>query len=77
MEIAREIASNLELNMDMFQECLDSEETNQKIMQDKAFLEDSGVTAIPAMIFLDEVYQGIYPPENIEKVIRNDLKITP
>jgi protein-disulfide isomerase len=77
LEKAREIVTALELNPDDFESCLVSEEVNQEIEQDKAFLEESGITAIPAILFFDTRYQGIYPPENIEKQIRNDLKIIP
>ncbi|MBW3004431.1 DsbA family protein [Candidatus Woesearchaeota archaeon] len=67
-------AEELELNMDDFNECLDTHKYAEKVKKSMAEGQKVGVQGTPSMLIEDELVVGAQPYENFEKVIESKLE---
>lgn len=70
---AVKIMGELGADLDIFNQCLISEEAKQQLEADVAWAETFKINAVPSIIIGDKTYVGTVPAENIEHIIRKLL----
>lgn len=70
-----DLAVNIGLNVDLFQECLDKQKYKTKILTDQQEGLFLGITQTPSLVINDEIIEGVEPYFVLKKIINEKLRI--
>lgn len=70
----KEAAADLELDMDLFSECLDSGRTEELVFQDTNMARQAGVRSTPSFFINGERFNGALPYSEIKAMIDAHLQ---